>query len=245
MKQNSEIRDVLYAGSFLIDPAKSPAPSDLQTVLLARLVQYREALGQNAAEERVLTHLTLEQTQRETALSALYVVEYVQNRLQMDDGSAASTSQSQDEPEGGAPVIGTRDLAELRTLISIAFQWGISPLLGLVQAAWPDKPVPAALSGPRIIDLTTTFEDYNLLTSMVTRMLSLLLPRGPHSQLPQTLITTTLLNRHLTDLFKPCIALGWLPKSMSSNTMPVVDEIRPSIMRLLEMCAIQHPVLLK
>jgi hypothetical protein len=97
-------------------------------------------------------------------------------------------------------------------------------------------------SGPKIIDLTTTPEDYRQLSSFLVRILALLLPDGLHGRLPQTLITTTLLDRHLTDILKPCIALGWLPKSLSSEGTPTLDEIRPKIMRLFEMCVPWSPL---
>ena len=237
MRQNSELVDILHAGSFLIDPTRSTLPSDLQGLLVSRLAQYHAALGR---DKPITPSSNIAELQLETAQEALSVVERVQKILCMGDPPVSSTLEDRVQgkatiaPLDEAPAIGTRDLAQLRTLLSIVFKWGVEPLLILVMSAWPSKPSPVLL-GPKIIDLTTTPEDYRRLSSLLLHLLTLLFPSGVHGFLPQTLITTTLLNRHLTDLLKPCMALGWLPKSLSSEATPTVDEIRPNIMRLLEM----------
>lgn len=230
MEQSSELAKLIRAGSFLIDSTQKIAPSDLRDLLVSRLVQYHASLG---SHKLYPDSTTLEEIQLETAREALSVVEKVQQILHTDGLPVDGTSKSQ--PSEGAPIIGTRDLAKLRTLLSITFKWGVDPLLSLVTSAWPCKPSPILLSGSKIIDLTTTPEDYRQLSSFLVCILALLLPDGLHGCIPQTLITTTLLNRHFTDILRPCIALGWLPKSMSSEGTPTLDEIRPKIMRLLEM----------
>jgi hypothetical protein len=234
MQQNSELAGILHAGSFLINPARSTLPSDLQELLVSRLTQYHVALE---GHKQFTPMATLEELQLETAKQSLFVVERVQQILTAAELPTPSPSESlrRETNSEGAPVIGTRDLAQLRTLLSITFKWGVEPLLVLVTSTWPNHPYPTVISGPKIIDLTTKPLYYKQLSSLLVRLLILLFPGGVHGSFSQTLITAMLLNRHLTDLLKPCIALGWLPISLSSEATPTVDEIRPNIMRLLEM----------
>jgi hypothetical protein len=242
MQKNSELASILRAGSCLVDSGQSAPLSGLQELLVSRLAQYHAALGHD--HEPVTLTSTLQDLQLQTAQEALFVVKRVQQILDTSDSSSSSARKGQGQRSTdaeGAPAIGTRDLAQLRTLLSIVFKWGVEPLLALVMSAWPSKPSPTLLEQPKIIDLTTTPEDYRRLSSLLTHLLALLYPDGVHESLPQTLITTTLLNRHLADLLKPCMALGWLPKSLSSEATPTVDEIRPKIMHLLGMYVSFNP----
>ncbi|KAN0132796.1 hypothetical protein V8E53_009467 [Lactarius tabidus] len=210
----------LSAGSLLIHSEKAGPAANLRAVLLARLVQYRAQLG---LPERDDGDLSLEQTQEETAQEALSVVEGVQVLLDQDAQPAP-----EDTP-GGEPVIGTRDVSQLRTLLSIVFKWGTEPLLAHVQVVWPAK----STTQTQLVDVNDAPHSYELLTTMTRRLLSLLFPRGVHGTLPQTLITSTLLHRHVTDVLRPAIALGWVPKTLFPGSFPVVDDFRPLVMRLM------------
>ena len=91
-------------------------------------------------------------------------------------------NQSIEEDEGAhAPAIGTRDLAELRMLISIAFKWAVEPLLDRVARSWPA----GSSSG---IDLTSLANDYNLLLHLTARFMGLIFPSGVQGRMPPTLI---------------------------------------------------------
>ncbi|KAF8270653.1 hypothetical protein EI94DRAFT_1722211 [Lactarius quietus] len=177
------------------------------TVLLARLNQYRAERG---LPERDDGDLSLEQAQKETAQEALSVVESVQRILDQD----------------ATPV---PDLPPLRTLLSIVFKWGTEPLLAHVQVVWPAK----GRTQAQLVDANDAPHSYEGLTTITRRLLSLLFPRGVHGTLPQTLITSTLLHRHVTDILRPAIALGWVPKALFPESFPVVDEFRPLVMRLI------------
>jgi hypothetical protein len=212
----------ISAGSLLIHSEKAGPAANLRAVLLARLVQYRAQLG---LPERDDGGLSLEQIQEETAQEALSVVEGVQVLLDQDAHPAP-----EDTP-GGEPVIGTRDVSQLRTLLSIVFKWGTEPLLAHVQVVWPAK----GTTQTQLVDVNDAPHSYERLTTMTRRLLSLLLPRGVHGTLPQTLITSTLLHRHVTDVLRPAIALGWVPKTLFPESFPVVDDFRPLVMRLISM----------
>jgi hypothetical protein len=200
-----------------------------------RLTRYRTQRG---LPERDDNNYTLEQAQEETAQEALSVVESVQRILDQDEGlrlpSDAPPHSTGDTP-GEVPLIGTRDISQLRTLLSIIFKWGTEPLLAYIKVVWPSRGDSRAQHWPKILDIDDAPQSYARLTSMTRRLLSLLFPRGVHGTMPQTLITTTLLNRHTTDLLNPGITLGWVPKASSTEPFSAVDDLRPPIMRLMSM----------
>jgi len=142
---------------------------------------------------------TTEDAQLETARCALYIVERVQSIL--------------DQPDL-APAIGTRDLSTLRTLLSLIFRWGTELLYMRLSPT------------PKIIDLTNT---HAALSELILRLMGILFPHGPKSIPPQTLISSTLLARHVVDLLRPSMALGWLPSEP-------VEPLRPLVIRLLALC---------
>ncbi|KAI9574473.1 hypothetical protein HD554DRAFT_2165961 [Boletus coccyginus] len=51
---------------------------------------------------------------------------------------------------------------------------------------------------------------------------------------PQTLITTTILDRHVPDLLRASITLAWLPKSLWPQDDLSLHTLRPFVLRLLE-----------
>jgi hypothetical protein len=222
-----ELTRCLTLGSLLIHSEKgSPAP-DLRAVLLTRLVQYR---AQRGLPECDCDDFSLEQAQEETAQEALSVVEGVQRILDQDASDVSP--QSKEGEAGEVPLIGTKDISQLRTLLSIVFKWGTEPLLAHVQVVWPAS---GSTAGSKLLDVDDAPQSYAKLTTMTRQLLSLLFTRGVHGTVPQTLITSTLLNRHITDLLRPGIALGWVPKALSTESFPVVNDLRPLIIRLMSM----------
>ncbi|EMD40865.1 hypothetical protein CERSUDRAFT_91616 [Gelatoporia subvermispora B] len=121
----------------------------------------------------------------------------------------------------------------MRTLLSICFRWGVEPLLARVIPAIPTKVVQKSHRGAKIIDLTGVPDDYATLTSLVTRLLNLLLPNGPEGYIARSPITAALLNQHIIELFKACFVLGWLPKTLATESVQTVDKYRPLTMRVL------------
>ena len=219
-----ELSNVLQAGEYLVNsPTSVPAPN-LKALLLSRLAQYNAQLGRFKIAQDLET---LDDAQSETANQALHVLERVHHIL-----TTYETSQTD------VPTLGTHDLVQLRTLMSIVFNWRIHPLLTRVAATWSSKTSSSSLrNSSNSIDLI----DYHELSSATNRLLALLFPSASNDP-PQSFITTMLLDRHLSDLLKPCIALGWLPKTLASESAPTVDQIRPMVMRLLSLCANSYKI---
>jgi hypothetical protein len=217
------LRVALTNGAYLVDSSPEASLLDLKSVLANRLSRYYDRRGSRSISES----LTLEEVQLITAREALSVVGEVQCIL----GDTNTDTKTTDNP-----LIGTRDLGELRTLLSIVFKWGVDPLLSKVVLSWPSKAVSPENTGPRIIDLTPSAEDYELLSSLVSKLMNLLFPGDPSDGISQTLITTTILDRHAIDLLKPCITLGWVPKYLASHSRPSLDVARTFTLRLLTLC---------
>ncbi|KZT12600.1 uncharacterized protein LAESUDRAFT_638789 [Laetiporus sulphureus 93-53] len=224
-----EIAQLLRAGASLIGSSPSEATSDIREVLQRRLTRYYSTIGKDDYN----TDGPLEDLQLKTASEALNVAERVHIAWKRDALSAVSEAQQQPNVPGAA--IGTRDLAQIHTLLSIVFKWSLEPMLAHVVNAIPAKSVSHAHvhGGAKIIDLTGVPSDYAQLSAFTSRLLRLVLPDSQRSQALHTVISSTLLNRHLTDLLRPCMVLGWLPRNLATESVRPVDEIRPLVMQLL------------
>lgn len=215
-----QLRVALGDGVCLVDSSPSTPSHDLKSVLVSRLSSYYARRGSGS----ISGSGSLEETQLVTAREALSVIDRI-HRITSDT----------DNTDTGIPLIGTRDLGQLRTLLSIVFKWGVEPLSKVV-LAWPTKNASES-HGPRIIDLTTSSEDYELLLFMISVLMNLLFSNGVQGAISQTLITTIMLERHLIDLLKPCITLGWVPKYLASHSRPSLDGARLFTTRLLNLYA--------
>jgi hypothetical protein len=222
----AELSALLLAGSYLLDTSRPKPAPDLKAVLLSRLDRYYAHLGQ---QPKTSSSNSLEDVQLETAKEAFNIVDLAHEHFR-----AAPDADQSGKTGTTPPALGTRDVAELRTLLSITFKWGIEPLFIHVSSAWTGNSTPTVCGGPQI-DLSATPEAYRSLSSTLARLLGILFPRDEHTHISQTIVTKILLDRHMPDLLGPCIALGWLPKSLASELMPTVDEIRPLVIQLLNM----------
>lgn len=224
-----ELEKLLRAGRSLLGstPSDSEVTSKLAVVLQQRLAQYYAIIGTECPD----LSENLEDVRLRTAMEALYVLECLQRVWSRDDAA----SHPQDGPSSVG--IGSRDLAQVRTLLAIVLKWGVEPQLGRVVSAIPVRTPakPQAHAGAKIIDLTGVPDDYERLSSTVSRLLRLPFPDDPQGSLLQTAVTSTLLNKHLADLLRPCIVLGWMPKNLATESVKPVDSIRPLVMRLLSL----------
>lgn len=207
----------LHAAGVLVGTSKSDSTQVLKSVLVSRLSQCNSILGRPEID---LRRGELEDIQLQTAKDALYLLDKIQKDI---------SSPSSAEPL----AVGTRDLANIRTLLSIVFKWGVEPLLGRVIMSWPSRPSARLPMQSKIIDLTTGPGDFKDLCTLTRQVLFLALPDGHSGPLSQTFIANALLVRHITDVLKPCISLGWLPKALSTDSMPTQNDLRDYVMRLL------------
>ncbi|TDL29980.1 hypothetical protein BD410DRAFT_817858 [Rickenella mellea] len=234
---------LLSAASFLAGAHATGEPQqDLTALLKARLAKYHKHLQHDDKRPDNAHGAELE-----TAVESLNVVEAVQRYLEPEiidtaQGSAvtesAQTAQKQpadaSTKDEGATALGTRDMAHLRTLISIIFKWGTEPLLARVLSTLPRQPPSKEVDkGPRIIDLTFVPEDFDLLVSLVTRVHALLFPQRAQGHPSKTFIATTLFTRHGTEILRSSIFLAWIPPSWAKDFFPCVEGLRARIMSFL------------
>ncbi|TRM67616.1 hypothetical protein BD626DRAFT_554703 [Schizophyllum amplum] len=212
----TSLQSCLNAGRSLIGTETQASEKvDLKSTLLRRLQRCQEQLDDDCSVDDTCS---LEEIQRATASASLLIIQNVQRLL---DGSASEET-----------VIGTRDIGHLRTLISIVFKWGVEPLLAGLVPLWPLK---AASGRSGIQDVSVVAQSFPELASSTAKLFGLLFPRGLEGGVAETSITTTLIHRHLVDLLKPSISLGWLPGAIATPATPVQNEMRPLVMRLLHM----------
>ncbi|KAI9001411.1 hypothetical protein BD414DRAFT_519479 [Trametes punicea] len=217
-------------------------PADLKDVLRRRLTDYCGVLGKPAPRD----DLSLQTLQSCTSLDALSLLELLHNRLRIPEQENSSTEENAQHTSSNEaasePLVGTRDLACVRTLLSILFKWGVEPLLQRIVAGIPSTSTSQAISRANIIDLTGLPHEYSTLSSISARLLGMVLPGGAASAIAQSAVIATLLNRYLSDLLIPCIVVGWLPKSLASESMPTANAIRPLILHLVSRLSAAHVI---
>lgn len=218
----AQLHNILLAGSNLLQLESAAGEArNLESVLNARLENFYASLNKNRP---LPVPNAIQDLHLETAQCALELIEQAHRLL--DD-------QLQGRAHDDASI-GSRDLAQLRTLLTMVFRWGVSPLLTRISGTWSSNL--AFRIGPRDIEPTAVPEDYRSLSSLLMRLAAILLPHGAHGRLSQTLVTTSILERHMLDFLKASMALGWLPKSLTSESARAVDALRPIVLRLLELC---------
>ena len=219
---------ILRAAAHLVNKPTltNNASENLNSVLGARLSRYYAERG---VSEVNYDKTDLSTVQLQTAKEALFVVRQVHDALMLTEANKPEKATMQAE----IPALGTRDVSNLRTLISIIFKWGTDALLDRVVPNWTAIPLSKIQASASLVDLTRGPEDYKELCDLTYQLLSVVLPSGHRGQLSQSFVANLLLTRHLSDVLKPCITLGWLPKALSTSSLPVQDDIRPLTMRLL------------
>lgn len=230
---SSQLATAFRDGACLLDTAHSSvSPSNLQSVLEARLSHYFSQIDSpRVFELETKKSRTLEDVQLLTAQESLSVLRRIQKILGLED-STPETSQatSSNQP----PAVGTRDLGQLRTLISIVCKWGLNPLFWKVSQFW-DRFLDSNGRGTPITQTSTSGDDLEQLSLMTLHCLSLLFPDRDQGPVAQTFISMTILNRHLADLLRPGIALGWLPRNFTFDGREARNEIRSLVTRILTM----------
>ena len=215
-----ELADVLKAAAVLsgvdsIEIQKDTGANGLADVLRARLDAFDQTLHVNIQKR----DLDLFLLQVNTAYAALYAVERIQRVLSQHE----EQSNTPGSTTGTPTQIGSKDMGQTRTLLSIIFRWGTDLLLSRVLPSLPNKLSPRLPPGAQIIDLTAAYEDYTLLSDSLTRLLKMLYPEGPQGRASQTFITVQIYTRCFTQILRPCICLGWLPKELRGDFPPLPD----------------------
>ncbi|KAF5321604.1 hypothetical protein D9619_000281 [Psilocybe cf. subviscida] len=211
-----ELAAALGDGAVLLGTGTPSNPaSNLESALRNRLSVYYERIGE---EEPSLA--TQDDVQLVTAKEAIRVVQRVHRIIDLPA--------EEDPVSGEGPAIGTRDLGQLRTLMSITLKWAMSPLFQRVSREWPSNQ-------SKIIDLTLEVDDYRLLCDLTLAFLALIFPDGPQGRISQTLITTSILSLHVGDLLLPALSLGWLPELQATSVMQPLHSVRPLVTRLIKL----------
>lgn len=176
----------LLAGSHLTESQGTPH-SSLKTSLLARLKRYYECIQ---TEPSVNESSSLEQVQLQTAEEALNTIERTNSILEATDSSM--------------PLIGTRDIALLHTLLSITLRWAIEPCLSRVVVSCADENM-------------VSDQDYIFLINHMHRFFRLVFPSGAQGPIAQSHIAISIIDKYAVDTLKLSITLGWIPKPLVSS----------------------------
>jgi len=228
----SQLATAFRDGACLLDTTRSSVPpQNLQSVLEARLSQYFSQI--NSPGVFVLEtekSWTLEDVQLLTAQESLSVLRRIQKILGLED---LTPETSQGTSTNQPPAIGARDLGQLRTLISIICKWGLNPLFWKV-SQFRDRFLESNGLGTTT-EASTSGDDLEQLSLMTLHCLSLLFPDGDQGPVAQTFISMAMLNRHLADLLRPGIALGWLPRNFTFDGRETRNRIRSLVIRILTM----------
>lgn len=209
----ASISSVLNAGSFICGDGSKNATTSLD-LLKARLESFDKELGVSRSLPEQLQNLQLE-----TALASLYVQECVSHSLKTAQPNAP-------------PLIGTRDMAQLRTHLAISINWGVDLLLGRILPALPTQRAIRLPPGAQIVDLTAAYADYTLLLAVLRRLLALPFPEGPDGRIEANFVAVTVLNRGFSVLLRACIVIGWLPNNLRGD-LPPAPELRKDAFTLL------------
>jgi len=215
----------LSDSSLLLETSKEVLPShNISSVLKKRLLAYYHCRNDDDSMRHLESISSGDELELLTAQEALSVLQTVQAivDLKVDDGH--------EEP----PLLGTRDLAKLRTLSSVAVKWGLVPLFTQVSKFWTESSNEVKISD-NALDMAPYDESYRRLSELTTTFLCLVFPDGAQGRISQTLITSLIISRHISDLLLPTVALGWLPESMSRSSMPVIHAFRPLVVRLMKL----------
>lgn len=179
---------------------KTTASPDLAAVLRARLAKASGIL--NEPMPRVLEEegADLKKIQYITAMESLKVILKLQDILDQEETQSS-----------GPPLLGTRDIACVKTALSIVIKWGLGPLTVELDINSSEGLKPAVDRPSAIIDLTDKPIDLERLPSVLIDFTHLMF-KEDMKKIRQSWITSSLLSNHAVDLLAPLLILGWPPK---------------------------------
>lgn len=206
-KQSLEILLSATAALSGAEPKATRLP-DVATVLRGRLEVAYGVLQESDHED--IVGMDLKTLQYVTARESLRVIEMMQDVL--------------DSEGAEQPLLGTRDLSHLRTLLSVIFKWRVEPLLSAFESTRPH---------PQIIDLTDRSINFEELPGSLNRILRLLF--GKDLRVRQTWVTSCILSQHVVGVLLPCLIIGWAPKPLHETFIGTAKDIKTLSIRFINL----------
>jgi len=212
----SALAALLADAGVLVETSSDAKPQPTFTsILKKRLVAFYNRKNDSTAITTLENLTSRDELELLTAREALSLLCRIQTMVDVGSERLLSND-SHPEPS----LLGTRDLAKLRTLLSLVFRWGIDHIYAQVSES---NDIAASND-----------EDFCLLADLTASTLSLVFPDGPQGRVSQTLITSMMVARHIQDLLLPSIGLGWSPEVSKKLTHDMPD-FRSAVTRLAEM----------
>ncbi|CAE6425596.1 unnamed protein product [Rhizoctonia solani] len=244
---SEELKGLINAGSILAGNSKGRGDDGsrtLQDLVIARLHEFANAtsampnLGLTSDE---IDGKEIGELKALTAQKSLEVLEHIQALLREYDVDLPA-----DNNETNAPrvALGTRDLVVLRTLSSIIFGWGATPLLVALYPQVSSSSTPTI----NILDKSTLIRDLKILT---IRLASLLWPSDTQpemlsqsTRLFPSHITKILITSHVTDTLRAGISIGWLPDPDEQIQKIVLGllKILPASQAIVSLGGVSQPI---
>ncbi|GJJ07060.1 hypothetical protein Clacol_001259 [Clathrus columnatus] len=168
---------------------KTIASPDLATVLRTRLTKVNDVLNEYASQD--FENIDLKKLQYVTATRSLRIMQILQDIL--------------DQEGMETPLLGTRDIAYVKTVLSIIFNWGVEPLLADLERNCLGSQGPGVDQPLTIIDLT---DGPTELPTILVDIMHLIFEKNS-KKIRQSWITSSLLSNHAVDLLTPLLILGW------------------------------------
>ncbi|KIJ57123.1 hypothetical protein M422DRAFT_238692 [Sphaerobolus stellatus SS14] len=215
------------AGILSGSESKTQSSPNVATVLKTRLERVHEVLGTPVED---LGGADLKTIQFVTAEESLGLVEAIQDVL---DPESSESAEVPSEPSSNPPLLGTRDLSYVRTLLSVVFKWALDPLVSELELTRPGIQTTRVTGQPRIIDLTERSIDYTKLPSVLLRVLRLVFGSEQPPRIRQSWITSSLLSRHAVDVLMPCLIVGWPQKPLLEDWAESAKEIKALSIRFI------------
>ena len=229
---NPDIRAILSAGSIITaspDTSDSGRSTNLPDVLLSRLERFDTILAEPASKQDARTRSgDLSSLKVSTAFASFFVLRCVDDALKQQEASGGEQE----------PLLGTRDLAQLRTHLALVFAYGVNELLQRILPIFPKKPSKARIPpGAQVIDLTAAHEDLSQLSELLVLLLRMCRNEPTSEERGKEMSTSFVMKimvaRELSSLVRACICMGWLPNDLRGDLSAAVDGIMKDVMWLL------------
>ncbi|ELU45902.1 nucleolar protein [Rhizoctonia solani AG-1 IA] len=240
---SDQLKALIHAGSLLAGNSKGrgdDASKTLQDIVISRLHEFNSVTSQMpnlALSLDEINEKDLGELKSLTAQKSLGILEHIQALLREHDVDLPADNRESNSPQ---IALGTRDLTVLRTLASVVFGWGTTPLL---VALYPQV---GSLSTGNLPDKSILIPEINLLT---VRLVSLIWPSdggaGTSSQSTRPFpshITKILTTAHVVDILRLGISIGWLPEP-DNQMQEMYSSIRlPASQAIVSLGSVSQPI---